>query len=143
MEAMGEKYKVEMLASRYEFTGTRSMKVPQALEIFAELQKIDELLKQLEEAQHNAQLAIIDLEELSEFADPETMASLNQFQEQIQQHLKNLMEGQGLTGKNGQIQLSPKAWKLFQGRLLQRIFSDLKASRSGRHQGPVAGDGVV
>lgn len=143
METIGEKYQVDMLAAKYEFTGSRSMKIDDALEIYAELQKIDELLKQLEEAKQNAQLAIIDLQELSEFADPETMASLNQFQEQIQKHLKEMMEGQGLSGQDGQIRLSPKAYRLFQGRLLQRIFSDLKASRSGRHQGPVTGDGVV
>jgi uncharacterized protein with von Willebrand factor type A (vWA) domain len=32
---------------------------------------------------------------------------------------------------------------LFQGRLLERIFSQLQPSRSGRHQGPVVGEGPV
>ncbi|MFN9220357.1 MAG: hypothetical protein ACK6D0_21205, partial [Planctomyces sp.] len=143
METMGEKYQVDMLASKYEFTGTQALTVEQAIEVYQELQQIDELLKQLEEAKKNARLAVIDLEELSEFADPETVQKLSAFQEQIQQHLKNLMEQQGLSGGNGRVQLSPKAYKLFQGRLLERIFSDLQASRSGRHQGPVEGDGVV
>jgi len=143
METLGEKYQVDHLAAKYNFTGDKSMTVPEALEILEELKKIDELLKQLDEAKQTAQLAVIDLEELSEFADPEAVANLNKFQEQIQQYMKDMMEKQGLTNQDGKVQLSPKAYKLFQGRLLQTIFSDLKASRSGRHQGPIEGEGVV
>ena len=40
-------------------------------------------------------------------------------------------------------QLTPKAYRLFQGRLLERIFSNLQASRTGRHQGPIVGEGAV
>ena len=143
MESLGEKYQVDHLAAKYDFTGRESMTVPEAIEILDELRKIDDLLKQLENAKENAQLAIIDMEDLSEFADPETMANLNKFQEQVQQYLKDIMEGQGLANQQGKIQLSPKAYKLFQGRLLQTIFSNLKASRAGRHQGPIEGEGVV
>lgn len=143
METLGEKYQVDHLAAKYDFTGREPMTVREAIEILNELTKIDELLKQLEDAKQNAQLAIIDLEDLSEFADQEAIANLNKYQEQIQQYLKDLMEGQGLANQQGKIQLSPKAYKLFQGRLLQTIFSNLKASRSGRHQGPVDGEGVV
>jgi uncharacterized protein with von Willebrand factor type A (vWA) domain len=143
MESLGDKYQVDQLAAQYEFTGRKSLTVPEAIELLAELKKIDELLKQLEEAKQTAQLAVIDLEDLSEFADPEAVANINKFQEQIQQYLKDLMEGQGLSSQQGRIQLSPKAYRLFQSRLLQTIFSNLQASRSGRHQGPVTGEGVV
>ena len=143
MESLGEKYQVDQLAANYEFTGQKSLSVPEAIELFDELKKIDELLKQLEEAKQNAQLAIIDLEDLSEFADPEAIENIRKFQEQIQQYLKDVMEGQGLTNQQGRIELSPKAYKLFQNRLLSTIFSDLKASRTGRHQGPIEGEGAV
>ena len=143
METLGDKYQVDHLAAKYAFTGRESMKIPEAIEILEELRKIDELLKQLENAKENAQLAIIDLEDLSEFADPEAIANLNKFQEQVQQYLKDMMENQGLANQDGRVQLSPKAYKLFQGRLLQTIFSNLQASRSGRHQGPIDGEGVV
>ena len=143
MESLGDKYQVDHLAAKYPFTGRESMTVPEAIEILEELRKIDELLKQLENAKENAQLAIIDLEDLSEFADPEAIANLNKFQEQVQQYLKDMMENQGLANQDGRVQLSPKAYKLFQGRLLQTIFSNLQASRSGRHQGPIVGEGVV
>jgi uncharacterized protein with von Willebrand factor type A (vWA) domain len=143
METLGDKYQVDHLAAKYAFTGRESMKIPEAIEILEELRKIDELLKQLENAKENAQLAIIDLEDLSEFADPEAVANLNKFQEQVQQYLKDMMENQGLANQDGRVQLSPKAYKLFQSRLLQTIFSNLQASRSGRHQGPIDGEGVV
>ena len=46
------------------------MTVPQALEIKEELETIDRLLSQLEEAAKTAQVGIIDMEELSEYAEP-------------------------------------------------------------------------
>ena len=143
METLGEKYQIDFLASEYEFTGREGMTIPQAIEILNELKQIDELLKQLEDAKENAQLAIIDLDELSEFADSEQIENMRQFQEQVQQYLKDLMENQGITGKDGQVHLSPKAYKLFQGKLLERIFSNLEASKSGRHPNAVDGEGAV
>lgn len=143
MESLGEKYQVDYLASNWDFTGKQSLTIPEAIELLDELKRIEELLKQLEDSKQNAQLAIIDLEELSEFADSETIENMKQFQEQVQQYLKDAMENQGVTGQDGRVQLSPKAYKLFQGKLLDRIFSDLKASKSGRHQNAVDGEGAV
>lgn len=143
MESLGEKYQVDYLASNWDFTGKQSLSIPDAIEILDELKRIEELLKQLEDSKENAQLAIIDLDELSEFADSEAIENMKQFQEQVQQYLKDVMENQGITGQDGQVHLSPKAYKLFQGKLLDRIFSDLKASKSGRHQNAVDGEGAV
>lgn len=143
MESLGEKYQIDYLASNWDFTGKKSLSIPEAIEILDELKRIEELLKQLEDSKENAQLAIIDLDELSEFADSEAIENMKQFQEQVQQYLKDAMENQGITGKDGQVHLSPKAYKLFQGKLLDRIFSDLKASKSGRHQNSVDGEGAV
>src|SRR5262245_37483112 len=47
VERMGEKYQVELLTAKYEFTGDKSMTVPEAIAIAEELAKIEELLKQL------------------------------------------------------------------------------------------------
>ncbi|MEY3176009.1 MAG: hypothetical protein RLZZ436_3923 [Planctomycetota bacterium] len=143
IDVLGRKYLVDMLAASYEFTGRKSMSPEEAVEIYAELKKIDELLKQLEEARKNAQLAVIDLEELSQFADPQAVEDLRKFQEQIADHLRQLLEREGLGDGKGALQLTPKAYRLFQSRLLSRIFSDLAASRSGRHQQAVIGEGVV
>jgi len=143
MDTLGEKYQIDYLASEWQFTGRESMSIPQALEILEELKTIEELLKQLEDAKENAQLAIIDLDELAEFANQEAIENLKQFQEQVQDYLKDLMENQGITGQDGKVHLSPKAYQLFQGKLLERIFSNLEASKSGRHQNAVDGEGAV
>ena len=144
VERLGEKYQVDELAAKYEFTGRTPMTVPQALEIKAELEKIDELLKQLEEAAKTAQIGIIDMEALAEFTEPGDLEQLSALQQQIQDYLRELAEQQGLEeGKAGGFQMTPKAYRLFQSRLLQEIFSTLQASRTGRHQGPIIGEGAV
>ena len=96
MERLGEKYQVDELASKYQFTGDESMTVPQAIEIKRELEKIDKLLKQLEEAAKTAQIGIIDLNELAEFAEPGDVEQLGKLQEQIQEYLRQMAEQQGL-----------------------------------------------
>jgi len=143
VERLGEKYQVDELAAKYEFTGRKPMTVPQALAIKEELEQIDRLLKQLEEAARTAQIGIIDMEQLAQFAEPGDMEQLAALQEQIDNYIRELAERQGLErGKRG-FQLTPKAYRLFQGKLLEQIFSQLQASRTGRHQGPIVGEGAV
>ncbi|MFH1921612.1 MAG: hypothetical protein ABIP48_17240, partial [Planctomycetota bacterium] len=59
------------------------------------------------------------------------------------EYLRHLAEQQGLERTARGYELTPKAYRLFQGRLLERIFSNLAPSRTGRHQGPVVGEGAV
>ncbi|HTU23872.1 MAG TPA: hypothetical protein VMF30_00655 [Pirellulales bacterium] len=140
---LGEKYQVDELAAKYEFTGRTPMTVPQALEIKEELETIDRLLKQLEEAAKTAQLGIIDLEQLSQFTDPGEVEKLEALQRRIEELMRQIAEQQGLERGPEGYRLTPKAYRLFQGRLLERIFSQLEASRTGRHQGPIVGEGAV
>jgi uncharacterized protein with von Willebrand factor type A (vWA) domain len=119
------------------------MSVPQALEIKQELEKIDELLKQLEEAMRTAQIAVIDMDLLEEFTEPGDLEKLAELQRMVEDYVRDLAERQGLTRDGKQFSLTPKAYRLFQGKLLERIFSNLQASRTGRHQGPVIGEGAV
>jgi uncharacterized protein with von Willebrand factor type A (vWA) domain len=144
MEALGEKYQVDELAAKYTFTGRQALGVDEALEVKAELEKIDKLLKQLEEARKTAQIAIIDMDALSEFTEPGDMAKLEEVQRMVENHVREAAERQGLQrdGQGG-FQLTPQAYRVFQGRLLERIFSDLQPSKTGRHQGPTVGEGAV
>ena len=80
-ERLGEKYQVDELAAKYEFTGRTPMSVPKALEVKQELEAIDKLLKQLEEALQTAQIGIIDLEELAKFAEPGDVEQLSALQQ--------------------------------------------------------------
>lgn len=143
IERLGEKYQIDELAAKYEFIGTERMSVPQALAVKDELEKIDELLKQLEEAKTTARIGIIDLDLLSEFAEPGDIDQLSALQQQIQDYLRELAEQQGLEQQAGTFRITPKAFRLFQSKLLERLFQELAPSRSGRHQGQVVGEGAV
>ncbi len=141
---LGEKYQVDELAGKYEFTGREKMDVPKALEVKEELETIDTLLKQLEEAKKTAQLAIIDLEELQQFAEPGDIERLQALQQQVEDYIREQAEKQGLEGDgSGKFRLTPKAMRLFQSRVLTQIFSQLQASRTGRHPDAVVGEGAV
>jgi uncharacterized protein with von Willebrand factor type A (vWA) domain len=141
---LGEKYQVDELAAKYEFTGRTNMDVPKALEVKQELEEIDKLLKQLEEAKQTAQLAIIDMEELEKYAEPGDMERLRTLQQQVEDYLREQAEKQGLEGDGrGMFRLTPRALRLFQSKVLTRIFADLQASRTGRHADAVMGEGAV
>jgi uncharacterized protein with von Willebrand factor type A (vWA) domain len=146
VQRLGEKYQVEELAAKYDFTGREGMSVPKALEIKAELEQIDRLLEQLAEAMKNAQIGIIDLDEVESILGTEgaeQIEDLNRVQRQIEEYLRQQAEVQGLERTAQGYRLTPRAYAIFQGRLLSEIFSDLQAARSGRHQGPIIGEGPV
>jgi uncharacterized protein with von Willebrand factor type A (vWA) domain len=143
VEHLGNKYQVDELAARYEFTGHEPLTIPEALAIKEELEKIDELLKQLEEARETAQIGLIDLDLLEQFTEPGDMQQLEELQRLVENYVREMAERQGLERDGKGFRLTPQAYRLFQGRLLERIFSQLQASRSGRHQGPIVGEGAV
>lgn len=144
VQKLGDKYQIDELAGKYDFTGREKMDIPTALEVKEELDTIEKLLKQLEEAKKTAQLGILDMEELSEYLDQEGMESLRDLQKQIDDYMKEMADRQGLEGDGeGRFKLTPKAFRLFQSKLLKQIFSDLQASRTGRHPEAVVGDGAT
>ncbi len=140
---LGDKYQIDELAAKYTFTGRRAMAIPEALKIKEELETIDRLLKQLEEARKNAQIGVIDMEALREFAEPGDIQQLQSLQQQIRDYLREMAGRQGLEFTPEGYRLTPKAYRIFQSTLLKEIFSDLAAARSGRHAGPIAGEGAV
>lgn len=143
-DKLGDKYQIDELAGKYEFTGRTPMTVPQALEIKQELELIDKLLEQLEEAKQTAQIGIIDMEALAQFAEPGDLNQLDVLRQQIEDYMREVAERQGLErGERGHYRITPKAFRLFQSKLLEKIFSNLEAARTGRHQGPILGEGAV
>ena len=142
--AIGDRYQVEDLAQKYPFHGQESLDIPGAIEIKEMLETIDRLLQQIEEAAKTAQIGIIDREALSQFAEPEDIENLSEMEKQIQNLVKRLAEEQGLLeSQKGGIELTPKAHRLFQSKLLSKIFSDLSPSKTGRHEVDLDGEGAV
>ncbi len=140
---LGNKYQIEELAAKYTFTGRRALSIEQALRIKEELEAIDRLIEQLKQAAKDAKIYLVDLEALASFADPEQMQELTGLRRQVQQLLEQLAMEQGLRRDGGKYSLTPKAFKIFQTKLLDRIFADLQAGKSGRHQVEISGDGAV
>jgi len=143
VETLGTKYQIDELAARYAFTGRTPLSIEEALAVKEELEKIDELLRQLEEARQTAQIGLIDLELLEQFTEPGDMAKLEELQRMVENYVREMAERQGLERDGAGYRLTPQAYRLFQGRLLERIFANLQESRSGRHQGPIVGEGAV
>lgn len=143
MERMGERYEVEELASKYTFAGRQAMDVPKAIEIKEELETIDRLIRQLQEAAKNAKLYLVDMEALARFADEQQIDDLQRMQDQVRQLLEALAAEQGLQRDGRGYALTPRAMRIFQSKLLDRIFADLQAAKSGRHAQQLSGDGAV
>jgi uncharacterized protein with von Willebrand factor type A (vWA) domain len=143
IESLGEKYQVESLAAAYAFTGRTQLTVPEALEVKETLETIERLLEQLRKARENAQLAVVDMEALSQFAQEADVEQLRAMQQQVQDYLNEMAGRQGLQFTRDGYQLTPKAMRIFQSRILEQIFGDLQAARSGRHTGPISGDGAI
>jgi len=144
VQKLGDKYQVDELVSKYEFTGSTKMTVPQALEIKEELDAIEKLLQQLQEAKASGQLGYIDMEEVQDLTGTENAEQLRQLQEQIAEYLRQQAEQQGLeTNSKNQFQMTPKAFRLFQSKVLSTIFNELQASRTGRHPEAVLGEGAT
>lgn len=141
-EAMGATYEIEAMGSRWAFTGREPLDLEHALAIKEELETIDKLLEQLREALRTAQIRIVDLDELAQFVQEADVDQLRALQEQVQRFVRDEAERQGLDLSSGRVDLTPRAYRIFQGRLLDEIFADLDAARSGRHNGPV-GEGAV
>ncbi len=143
MEDLGNKYQIDELAAKYYFTGIEPLTIEEALAIKEELEKIDELLQQLEQARETAQIAVIDLDELSEFVPREHSHSLEEIQRMVENYVREMAERQGIEHDGRQFRLTPQAFRVFQNQLLSRIFAQLEASRSGRHQGDIVGEGAI
>ena len=146
VEKLGQKYQIDELAARYDFTGRTPLSIEEALAVKEELEQIDKLLEQLKEAMKTAQIGIIDLELLEQFTEPRDMEKLAEIQRMVENYVREMAERQGLERdgeRRGSFKLTPKAYRLFQGRLLERIFSNLQESKSGRHTNVVQGEGAV
>ena len=108
-----------------------------------ELETIDRLIEQLKQAAKDAKVYVINMDELARFIDEADLEDMGELQREVSELLRRMAEEQGIRQSDGKISLTPKAYKLFQTKLLDRIFSDLEAARSGRHNVDISGDGAV
>jgi uncharacterized protein with von Willebrand factor type A (vWA) domain len=143
IDRLGEVYQLDELVSKWTFTGREKLSVPEALEVKEELETIERLLGQIDEARKNAKVALIDMEALGQFVERGELDELEGLKRQVEELIEQMAAQQGLERTKRGYQLTPQAMRIFQGKLLERIFSALDPSRTGRHQVNVSGDGAV
>ena len=143
IERLGDVYQVDELAAKWTFTGREKLTVEEALAVKEQLEEIEALLRQLEEARKNAQVFLVNLEALGRHVEEGDLDELQGLRRQVQDMVEQLAARQGLEKTGRGYGLTPQALRVFQGKLLERIFADLDPSRTGRHQGDVVGDGAV
>ncbi len=83
------------------------------------------------------------MEALEGMVPRDQIQSLEEMRRMIENHVQEQAERQGLKKEGGRYQLTAQAYRVFQGKLLSRIFSDLQASKSGRHINDITGEGAV
>jgi uncharacterized protein with von Willebrand factor type A (vWA) domain len=104
---------------------------------------IDKLLRRRGGAK-TAQIDVIDLKELARYTEPGDLEAPGDPQRQVQEYLRHRAEEQGLEqARKGCLQMTRRAYRLFRSKLPTRTFEQMQASRSGRHQGPVVGEGAT
>lgn len=143
VDRLGEVYQMDELAAAWKFSGRQKLSLPEALEVKEELETLSKLLKQLEEARKNAKIGLIDMEALARFAEAGQLDDLDKLKQQVQDLVEHMAAEQGLQRTQRGYQLTPKAMRVFQGKLLNQIFASLDPSRTGRHQVNIVGDGAV
>jgi uncharacterized protein with von Willebrand factor type A (vWA) domain len=147
MKHLAEVYEVDELAARWTFSGRERLSVAAALEVKQELEQIEDLLRQLEEAMKNGKVGLVDMQALGRMADDEgasgAFGDLDRLRQQVQQMVEQMAAEQGLEKGRRGYSLTPKAMRVFQGKLLEQIFSAMSASRTGRHEVRVTGEGAV
>ncbi|NBT14479.1 MAG: hypothetical protein EBS56_13010, partial [Planctomycetia bacterium] len=90
IDRLGDVYQVDELVTKWQFTGREKLTVAEALEVKEELETIEDLLKQLEEARKNARIALIDLEALGQFVESGELDELDRLKRQVQDMVEQL-----------------------------------------------------
>jgi uncharacterized protein with von Willebrand factor type A (vWA) domain len=143
IERLGEVYQVDELAAKWTFTGREKLTVEEALAVKEQLEEIEALLRALEEARQNARVFLIDMEALARHVEGADLDELQGLRREVQDLVEQMAARQGLEKTGRGYGLTPAALRVFQGKLLERIFADLDPARTGRHQGDIVGDGAV
>ncbi|MBI2322436.1 MAG: VWA domain-containing protein [Chloroflexi bacterium] len=115
--------------TRYPFRGDEPLTLGQAMELMDRLQRMDQLERQLREAQGHGQLDQIDPGEMAELLGEEARRNL----EQLQEMLRVLEEAGYIQRRGNTFELTPRAIRRIGQKVLQDIFAKLKRDSFGRH----------
>lgn len=118
------------LRQRYSFRGDQPLSLQEAMKLMEDLQGLDQMERQLREAEASADLDNIDAEELRRLLGDDAAQTLEQLKQ-----LRKLLEDAGYIEKKGDsYELTPRAIRKIGQKALRDIFAQLKRDRIGRHE---------
>jgi uncharacterized protein with von Willebrand factor type A (vWA) domain len=122
-------YPSDDLRQRYKFTGEESLSYSEAMKLMEELQKMDRLQDQLNQAQRSSSLNGIDEDLVKELMGDQSAGEL----EDLRQIAKMLEDAGYIQRKNGKYELTPRGIRRIGQKALHEIFSHLSKDRMGGH----------
>jgi uncharacterized protein with von Willebrand factor type A (vWA) domain len=125
------------MRQRYSFRGDQPMSLQEAMKMMDDLQSLDQLERDLHEAQDTADLDGVDVEELRRLLGDDAAQTMEQLQQ-----LRKMLEDAGYIEKKGdRYELTPRAIRKIGQKALRDIFAQLKRDRIGRHETDHRGGG--
>jgi uncharacterized protein with von Willebrand factor type A (vWA) domain len=125
------------MRQRYSFRGDEPMSLQEAMKLMDDLQQLDRVERQLQEAEYNADLDGVDADELRRLLGDDAAQTLEQLKQ-----LRKLLEDAGYIEKKGDhFELTPRAIRKIGQKALRDIFAQLKRDRIGRHETDHRGTG--
>lgn len=120
---------MEDLRQHYEFRGDDQLTLEQAMRLMEELQRLDQLERQLRGAQGPDDLQKVDPAEVERLLGPEAARDL----EQLRELTKKLEEAGYLERRGDRLELTARAIRKIAEKALGEIFARLKRDSFGRH----------
>ena len=127
--AMNQLYPPDELANRYPFMGEESLTYEEAMELMGQLQGMDELEQQIQQAMQRGNIQDIDPDNMEALVDEESRRSL----EQLQSLAKMLEDAGYVTRKGDRLELTPKGIRKIGQKAMKDVFSQMKRDRLGNH----------
>ena len=121
----------------WEFSGDEPLGLEPALRVMEELQKLEELERQLKRTRQNNRLDSVDSDLLSEFLGEEAAQGL----EQLKRIADVLEEAGYLSRMEGRFELTPRGARKIGHHALGQIFSYIRKDRLGEHSSQRNGTG--
>ena len=135
--ALDQIFPMEELRSEYQFLGDEPLTLDQAMELMGQLQSMDELEKQVQEATRRGNIEDLDLDKVEELLGPDARRTL----EELQSLAQKLEEAGYLQRKGKRLELTPRGIRKIGQKALKEVFQYLKKERLGVHEMVQRGSG--
>ncbi len=128
---------MEQYRTRFPFRGNESLPLNEAMRIMSQMQQMEGLEDQFDEARRMDNLEAIDSEKVKQLLGDEEYQSL----EQLKELMKMLEEAGYIQKKGNRWELTARGIRKIGQKALQDIFNKLKRDGFGRHVSPFRGVG--